>query len=579
MDDQELPRKYDAIILGTGMTESIIAAALSRIGKTVLHLDCQNYYGENWASFNLENIEFWVEENKNAVAEKIHVDSSTRSFSDENETFVPLKRNISIKNICHNRHVTICNSETELTDDEGNNETHCENKMPFLNANQEYLMKHSKRFNLDLCPKLLYSKGAMVNLLISSNVAKYAEFKSLNRVLTWRKKQLEPVPCSRADVFATKNVSVVQKRILIKILTLFANYTDNLDEFKGFEEKTLMDFLIYKKVPDNLIHYILYALAMGDEKTSCLSGVKACKAFLDSLGKYGNTPFIFPMYGSGELPQCFCRLCAVFGGIYCLNRGINSLILKGNKCTGVISNGIRLNAESVILSSSYCLEGYSSASSDEMISRGIVITNKSIQKCDKDSLTLLQFPPVPQLSNNPVTVMELGSGTNTCPENFYVVHLTTKASNEASTDLKFVIDSLFDIEGDEHSEEQSKPQILWSLMWNVSKGNCSMEGYSSLENVKICENVDSEFDYETSINQAKKIFFEMHPGEEFLPRAPDPDEIALDSETCGTEFTHDDPIKAKCEVGNVECSKVEFPGNQESAPTKNDQNNATFLSS
>lgn len=73
----------------------------------------------------------------------------------------------------------------------------------------------------------------MVNLLISSNVAKYAEFKSLNRVLTWRKNQLEPVPCSRADVFATKNVSVVQKRILIKILTLFANYTDNLDEFKG----------------------------------------------------------------------------------------------------------------------------------------------------------------------------------------------------------------------------------------------------------------------------------------------------------------------------------------------------------
>jgi Rab proteins geranylgeranyltransferase component A len=35
----ELPKDYDVIIAGTGMTESILAAALSRIGKLVLHID------------------------------------------------------------------------------------------------------------------------------------------------------------------------------------------------------------------------------------------------------------------------------------------------------------------------------------------------------------------------------------------------------------------------------------------------------------------------------------------------------------------------------------------------------------
>lgn len=75
----------------------------------------------------------------------------------------------------------------------------------------------------------------MVDLLISSNVAKYSEFKSISRILTWRNGKLEPVPCSRADVFATKNVSVVEKRILVKILTLFANYSKNLDEFRGIK--------------------------------------------------------------------------------------------------------------------------------------------------------------------------------------------------------------------------------------------------------------------------------------------------------------------------------------------------------
>lgn len=35
----DLPRVYDIIIVGTGLTESILAAAFARIGKTVLHVD------------------------------------------------------------------------------------------------------------------------------------------------------------------------------------------------------------------------------------------------------------------------------------------------------------------------------------------------------------------------------------------------------------------------------------------------------------------------------------------------------------------------------------------------------------
>lgn len=40
-----------------GLTESIVAAAASRIGKTVLHLDPNDFYGGYWASFNLEAIQ------------------------------------------------------------------------------------------------------------------------------------------------------------------------------------------------------------------------------------------------------------------------------------------------------------------------------------------------------------------------------------------------------------------------------------------------------------------------------------------------------------------------------------------
>lgn len=38
-----------------------------------------------------------------------------------------------------------------------------------------------------------------------------------------------------------------------------------------------------------------------------LQALQAMKYFLSSLGRYGNTAFLWTLYGSGELPQCFCR--------------------------------------------------------------------------------------------------------------------------------------------------------------------------------------------------------------------------------------------------------------------------------
>ena len=41
---------YDVIVVGTGLTESITAAALARSGRKVLHLDALPFYGEVCAS-------------------------------------------------------------------------------------------------------------------------------------------------------------------------------------------------------------------------------------------------------------------------------------------------------------------------------------------------------------------------------------------------------------------------------------------------------------------------------------------------------------------------------------------------
>jgi RAB protein geranylgeranyltransferase component A len=46
-DNDGLKKHYDIIILGTGLVESIIACAASKSGKSVLHLEKNDYYGNN----------------------------------------------------------------------------------------------------------------------------------------------------------------------------------------------------------------------------------------------------------------------------------------------------------------------------------------------------------------------------------------------------------------------------------------------------------------------------------------------------------------------------------------------------
>ena len=60
----EEPLSYDLVVEGTSLTASIVACAASRSGKTVLHLDTNDYYGSNSASFPLDEFLLWCRASK-----------------------------------------------------------------------------------------------------------------------------------------------------------------------------------------------------------------------------------------------------------------------------------------------------------------------------------------------------------------------------------------------------------------------------------------------------------------------------------------------------------------------------------
>lgn len=77
----------------------------------------------------------------------------------------------------------------------------------------------------------------------------------------------------------------------------------------------------------------------------------------ESLIKYGKSPYLYPLYGLGELPQAFARLSAIYGGTYMLDKPIDEIVYdeSGQVC-GVTSQGETAKAKMVIGDPTYFLD-------------------------------------------------------------------------------------------------------------------------------------------------------------------------------------------------------------------------------
>uniref|UniRef100_A0A8C2EFJ7 CHM Rab escort protein n=1 Tax=Cyprinus carpio TaxID=7962 RepID=A0A8C2EFJ7_CYPCA len=387
---------------------------------------------------------------------------------------------------------------------------------------------------------LMYSRGALVDLLIKSNVSRYAEFKNIGRILTCRNGKVEQVPCSRADVFASKQLTVVEKRMLMKFLTFCLDFEQHPEEYQDYTEKPFREFLKNKKLTENLQDFILHSIAMVTQQTLMEEGLKATQHFLRCLGRYGNTPFLFPLYGLGEIPQCFCRMCAVFGGIYCLRHSVQCLVVDkaSNKVKAVIdTRGQKISCSHFVVEDSYIRDEQRQSTAYRQISRAVLITDRSVLPSDSDQqISLVTIPPL-ESSAPAVRMVELCSSSMTCMPGTYLVHLTCSSSGTAQEDLAPVVSELFHVStipGEETSvgaEERSKPAVLWVMYFNMRDTSAlDSSSYSLPSNVHVCTGPDGSLGSDCSIKLAESVFHHILPDEEFCPPAPNPEDIIYDGD-------------------------------------------------
>ncbi|XP_077448757.1 rab proteins geranylgeranyltransferase component A 1 [Stigmatopora argus] len=619
MAAEDLPSEFDVVIVGTGLTESVVAAACSRVGRRVLHLDTRSYYASKWASFTFNALVSWIEERQARERARGRPAPDRADLLREGEEPIWLSDAdaASVRNLR-----VFCFAREEEEEQEGELEVQEEEKAraestghqtslgqpglgesaaePTADAPPEdpgdaederspevgeeraqvggesaqvggesaqdggesardggesardggesardggesaevggeeltyaYLLKEGRRFNIDLASKLMYARGSLVDLLIKSNVSRYAEFKNVTRILTYRSGAVEQVPCSRADVFASRQLSMVEKRKLMRFLT---SCLEEKEEPEAHAGRSYSEFLRERQLGDNLRHFLLHSIAMATEDTPAPAGLASTRHFLRCLGRYGNTPFLFPVYGLGEIPQCFCRMCAVFGGVYCLRHPVDCLLLhkSADRCTALIDGGGRR-----IAASHFVLEdGFLSkrATSGESISRGVLITDRSILPGDRHQVSLVTVPPA-EAGLPAVRMVELSPATMTCAPGTYLVHLTCRSRlGSAYEDLAPAVDAMF--RRARSPERDSRPAVLWAFYFNTDDGGETDAGRQP-SNVYVCSGPDGELGHERAIRQAEAIFHKIVPDQDFCPAAPNPEDIVYDGgEDAGAE--------------------------------------------
>lgn len=369
-----MSEEYDVIMLGTGLTECVLSGLLSTHGYKVLHIDRNPYYGGESASLNAEQL-----------------------YSKFNKGTPPAE------------------------------------------------LGRAHNYNVDLIPKVLMAAGELVKILQSTVVERYSmEFMLIGNSYVMKDKAIHKVPVTASEALTSKLMGFFEKRRAGKFLEWMSNYTEESEAKKGPKGYSLRQMTcaeLFKEfgLEKNTIDFVGHAVALhtNDSYLSqpAYDTVKKCQLYEQSFSMWESSPYVYPLYGSGELPQAFSRLCAVYGGTYMLDTPVHSVNLNDDKTFSHITFGKdkveNAKAKVVIGDPSYFPDRVKSVGK---VVRAICILDHPIATGQKSADASLQLI-IPQSElgrQHDMYVLQLGADNKVCPEGFFIAIVGTVVENLAN---------------------------------------------------------------------------------------------------------------------------------------------------
>jgi Rab proteins geranylgeranyltransferase component A len=131
------------------------------------------------------------------------------------------------------------------------------------------LPPQSRQYAISLAPALIPSIGPLIDSLIASGVARYGGYKLLERVAIYDSSgSVRTVPGSKEDVFKSKDMSLIDKRRLMRFLMFAAGEFESGLKLAGNEETPFLTYLRERyTLPEKVAEAITYALAFRTSAT------------------------------------------------------------------------------------------------------------------------------------------------------------------------------------------------------------------------------------------------------------------------------------------------------------------------
>ncbi|KAL2259140.1 hypothetical protein VTK26DRAFT_7312 [Humicola hyalothermophila] len=420
---------WDVVICGTGLQQSLLALALSRSGKKILHIDPNDFYGGAEAAFSLQDAESWV---ARLAAEN---DGRFRSAS-----------------------VAKPEGATGLSS--------------------------SRAYSLALAPKLIHSRSALLSQLVSSRAYRQVEFLAVGSFHIFKPSQdpsqqpsLTRIPSTREEVFSTTAVSAKAKRVLMKFLKFVLDYESSpqLEIWEPHAGAPLTDLLQQEfKMDPELQTYIVTLTLSMDGKVNTKDGLAVIRRHLSSMGVYGpGFAALYPKWGGlSEIAQVSCRAGAVGGAVYMLGTGIKSTETAGDGIELQLTRGDTVKTQLLVREDD-------TPSDQTAISRLVAVIGSplttqfqaTVEGAPRPAVTITAFPSgslvtaAGRASEYPVYLSAHSSDTGECPVGQSVLYLTTLASADSQELLKQALNAFV-----EAISEDQPPHILYQFQYDQSGG-------------------------------------------------------------------------------------------------------------
>eukprot|EP00529_Nitzschia_sp_RCC80_P023658 CAMPEP_0113455320 /NCGR_PEP_ID=MMETSP0014_2-20120614/8315_1 /TAXON_ID=2857 /ORGANISM="Nitzschia sp." /LENGTH=467 /DNA_ID=CAMNT_0000346747 /DNA_START=39 /DNA_END=1442 /DNA_ORIENTATION=- /assembly_acc=CAM_ASM_000159 len=352
--------EYDAIVLGTGLKECVISGLLSVKGKRVLQLDRNGYYGGDGASLNLTNL-----------FEKFQAGQAPTN----------------------------------------------------LGENRDY--------NVDLIPKFIMATGNLTKMLLHTKVTRYLDFKSIAGSYVYKGGKILKVPATPEEALVSSLMGLFEKRRFRKFLLFIDKYkleSPETHEGRDLTKMTMKELYTDFGLQPDTHQFISHAMCLQlDERhmdQPALETVKELQTYCYSLSRYGTSPYIYPIYGLGGLPEGFSRICAIHGGTFMLNQDVDKILTdESGKAYGVQAGNQQARAKLIVGDPSYFAADKIRPTGQ--VVRCICLLNHPIPNTNNAESVQIIIPGPQVGRHNDVFVCCMGNALQTTAPGIYVAIVST----------------------------------------------------------------------------------------------------------------------------------------------------------